>query len=178
MTEARTFPNEAGSVTEARRYVLHALGNLAPGVGEAVAVMVSELAANAVRHTASDFTVGIERNESEIRIAVSDSGSGSPTVRAPKQTEPSGRGLQLVSALAAEWGVISSPAAAGKTVWFTIGAQPQVDAAPLAHEMARPYEGYASDAGASPSAGGLRETDGDDFGGSASRARARDALFV
>ena len=120
MTDERTFPNEAASVTAARRYVLRTLGDAAASVADAVALMVSELSANAVRHTATQFTVTFDRTDTGVRIAVSDSGPGRPVVRTPDPTEPSGRGLQIVAALADEWGIVPSPAGEGKTVWFAL----------------------------------------------------------
>ncbi len=120
MTDQRTFPNEASSVTASRRYVLRALGDAAESVADAIALMVSELSANAVRHTATDFTVTLDRTDTGVRISVSDSGPGRPVVRTPDPTEPSGRGLQIVAALADEWGIVPSPSGPGKTVWFTL----------------------------------------------------------
>ncbi|MDQ1449019.1 MAG: serine/threonine-protein kinase RsbW [Actinomycetota bacterium] len=127
MSPQRRFPNEATSVSEARRYTLAAVDDLSPQVADAVAVMVSELAANAVRHTGSHFTLSIDRSPELIRIAVTDGGSGSPIVKNPEPVEPSGRGLQIVQALAADWGVIPASEPPGKTVWFTVAVA--VDAA-------------------------------------------------
>jgi anti-sigma regulatory factor (Ser/Thr protein kinase) len=123
MSPQRRFPNEAASVSEARRYTLRTLDALAPQLSDAVAVMVSELAANAVRHTGSHFTVTIDRSDDLIRVAVSDGGPGSPIVRNPEPVEPSGRGLQIVQALAADWGVVPAANPPGKTVWFTVPAE-------------------------------------------------------
>ena len=83
MSQARTFPNDTASVREARRYVLEVLGAIAQPVADAIALMVSELATNAVRHTSSRFTVVADRTEEQIRVAITDDGSGSPVVRAP-----------------------------------------------------------------------------------------------
>jgi serine/threonine-protein kinase RsbW len=127
MTEERTFSNDAASVTAARRWVLHALGDVAPTVADAVALMVSELSANAVRHSGTQFTLSIDATSARIRVSVADSGPGRPVVRSPEPTEPSGRGLQIVEALADEWGIDSAPEGQGKTVWFTIGAPDGVD---------------------------------------------------
>jgi len=127
MSQQRSFPNDVAAVTEARYYVLGALGRLTPEVADAVAVIVSELAANVVRHTSSDFTVSIERSDAEIRVAVSDRDPSIPIARAPQPDETSGRGLQLVQALAANWGVISAGDQSGKTVWFTIEVRASVD---------------------------------------------------
>jgi anti-sigma regulatory factor (Ser/Thr protein kinase) len=120
MSPQRRFPNEATSVSAARRFVLASLEGLPPRDADVIAVMVSELAANAVRHTGSHFTVAVERSSERIRVEVVDSGPGDPVVRAPYPEEPSGRGLQIVQALSAEWGVIPAGDGPGKTVWFAI----------------------------------------------------------
>jgi anti-sigma regulatory factor (Ser/Thr protein kinase) len=146
MSPQRRFPNDAASVSAARRFVLGALDGIAPGDADAIAVMVSELAANAVRHTGSHFTVEVDRSPERIRIAVSDGGAGDPVIRTPHPEEPSGRGLQIVAALSAEWAIT--------------------------HERAEPIERRDSRAGessASPSTRGGR-------GAPANRARARRPL--
>ena len=120
MTHERTFPNSPTAVAEARHYTLDALGSLTPDVADAVALMVSELATNVVRHTASHFTVGVDRSGPTIRVAVADRGAGHPNLRTPGLGETGGRGLQIVQSLAADWGVDSRRDGSGKTVWFTI----------------------------------------------------------
>ena len=104
--------------------------------------MVTELAANAVRHAASHFTVKVDRIDGEIRVEVSDIGPGRPAVRSPEPTEPSGRGLRIVQALARAWGVVPAPPGeVGKTVWFTITLQPGADeTALLTREVARSHD--------------------------------------
>jgi anti-sigma regulatory factor (Ser/Thr protein kinase) len=127
MSEQRRFSNDAASVRDARRFVLDAVGGVPPAAADAIAVMVSELAANAVRHTVSHFTVTVDRLPDRIRVEVGDSGPGDPVVRAPDPAELSGRGLQIVRALAGDWGVIPAAGMQGKTVWFTIAVDPAVD---------------------------------------------------
>jgi serine/threonine-protein kinase RsbW len=83
-----------------------------------VILCLSELAANAVLHSNSrrpggTFTVRIGRRPGAyIRLEVEDDG-GPWLVSAPDPG--SGRGLDIIGALAAEWGVATSPA--GRTVW-------------------------------------------------------------
>lgn len=124
MSPQRRFPNETTSVSAARRYTLEAIDGLEPRLADAVALMVSELAANAVRHSGTHFTVTIDRSAELIRVAVTDRGAGSPVVRTPEPIEPSGRGLQIVQALSADWGVVPNSDPPGKTVWFTVGVDP------------------------------------------------------
>ena len=83
-----------------------------------VVLCLSELAANAALHSDSrrpggTFTVRIEsRPGAHIRIEVED--EGGPWL-APAPDPASGRGLEIIGALAAEWGVATGPA--GRTVW-------------------------------------------------------------
>jgi serine/threonine-protein kinase RsbW len=83
-----------------------------------VILCLSELAANAVLHSNSrrpggTFTVRIgSRPGADIRLEVEDDG-GPWLASAPDPG--SGRGLDIIGALAAEWGVATSPA--GRTVW-------------------------------------------------------------
>ena len=83
-----------------------------------VILCLSELATNAVRHSHSrrpggTFTVRVERCPGAyIRIEVED--DGGPWL-GPAPDPGSGRGLDIIGALAPEWGVATSPA--GRTVW-------------------------------------------------------------
>lgn len=155
MSPQRRFANDAASVREARRFVLDAVDAISPGAADAIAVMVSELAANAVRHTGSHFTVAVDRLPDQIRVAVGDSGPGDPVVRAPEPAELSGRGLQIVRALAADWGVIPAVGMQGKTVWFTLAIEPSTDQPPgISHQLgepAAPRDARVGDGSAAPS---------------------------
>jgi two-component sensor histidine kinase len=124
MTEERTFPSVPASVPQARRYTLQALTGVGPELADAIAVMVSELTTNSVRHAATDFTVSIDQQPHEIQVAVTDGGEQQPTLRSPSPTEPSGRGLRIVSALADDWGVTEMVDRPGKTVWFSVAVPP------------------------------------------------------
>src|SRR5215471_9099432 len=83
-----------------------------------VILCLSELAANAVLHSNSGrpggtFTVRIgSRPGAYVRIEVDD--GGGPWL-APAPDPGSGRGLDIIGALAAEWGIATRPA--GRTVW-------------------------------------------------------------
>jgi anti-sigma regulatory factor (Ser/Thr protein kinase) len=114
------FPNAPHAVADARRYALETAGHVQRDVADAIAVMVSELATNCVRHTATQFAVTVERTPHQIRVAVTDAGTGLPTVCSPAPTDRSGRGLKIVDALADGWGVSSTETTPGKTVWFTV----------------------------------------------------------
>src|SRR5215472_589299 len=110
------YPGRPEHVRQARA---DARGLLAghPAADEVI-LCLSELAANAVLHSDSGrpggtFTVRIESCPgAHIRIEVDD--DGGPWL-APAPDPASGRGLDIVGVLAADWGVAASPA--GRTVW-------------------------------------------------------------
>ncbi|MER5358909.1 ATP-binding protein [Streptomyces sp. NPDC002785] len=88
-----------------------------------VALVVAELAANAVRHgrvRGRNFLLSVtyERGARRIRIEVSDACPELPPVgpSMPADDEESGRGLVLVDVLAARWGAVPRTPL-GKTVW-------------------------------------------------------------
>ena len=123
--QAETFPGTPDAVAEARGVVTEALDGVPPDVVETVALLVSELATNSIRHASAGFTLGIERRPDRIRISVADAGPGNPELRTPDPGETSGRGLQIVEALSDDWGSTPAPDGRGKTVWFEIIATPE-----------------------------------------------------
>lgn len=119
MTNSRRFPHEAQSVPAARRFATSVLRDASTEILEAVELMVSELATNCIRHTDSGFDLTIIRSGPDIRVEATDHAGGTPTMRSPKPTDPSGRGLKIIDMLSAGWGV-QTESGMGKTVWFTI----------------------------------------------------------
>ncbi|MFK0101750.1 ATP-binding protein [Streptomyces sp. NPDC091040] len=87
-----------------------------------VAVVVAELAANAVLHghvTGRDFELRVTPETDGFRIEVSDArGERRPELCAGGPAAEGGNGLRLVEALAAEWGVAER--IVGKTVWARV----------------------------------------------------------
>jgi anti-sigma regulatory factor (Ser/Thr protein kinase) len=124
----RSFPAIPQSVHAARRFAIDALSGSPASTIEAVELMVSELATNCIRHERASFHITILGTTKEIRIEVTDSGSGTPTMRSPGPDEPSGRGLQIVDMLSGTWGV-EPEQPSGKTVWFTMPAASAAQAA-------------------------------------------------
>lgn len=116
----RSFEAESDSVPSARRYVTEQLARLSPDCREVAALLVSELATNAVLYGAGRFEVGVQRRSGRVRIEVSDFGAGMPAPQRPLVTDEHGRGLQLVTALSERWGVSERAHAIGKTVWFEL----------------------------------------------------------
>lgn len=82
--------------------------------------VISEMAANVVDHVATGCSmkhmeVTMTRLAQGVRIAVGDGCSRPPVPRDAAPTDESGRGLSLVSTLAADWGWCARPR--GKYVW-------------------------------------------------------------
>ncbi|MEW9531914.1 ATP-binding protein [Microbispora sp. NPDC049125] len=124
---ARHFLGSPASVTEARRFITIFLSQWT--IVEAAELIVSELATNAVRHTASGrfggrFLVSIQAEPDQVWLGVIDEGGPfAPTVM-PASDEEGGRGLLLVSCLADSWGVYGDET--GRTVWALLKVDPIV----------------------------------------------------
>ena len=126
-TVTRRFPAAAGSVGRARRFVLSRLPDGCRDGLDLLALMVSELATNAVQHAATDFEVTITVSAAgdgrddvrRVRVGVRDEAAGYPTPQEPAADAPHGRGLRIVESLADTWGTEVQRGRPGKTVWFS-----------------------------------------------------------
>ncbi|WP_069759218.1 ATP-binding protein [Streptomyces sp. LUP47B] len=87
---------------------------------DAVAVIVAELAANAVTHgrvPGRDFELRLSLVTGSVRVEVTDTRGELPAaVRPPGPLDEGGRGLLLVEALADRWEVLDREPLPGKTV--------------------------------------------------------------
>ncbi len=125
MRTSRSFPAVPESIRAARLFVLRAAGAVPPALRDAIAVMVAELAMNAVQHARTDFEVTIDREDAALRVAVTDSGASRPAAQPmPPPHTLRGRGLPIVDRLADAWGVIPAPEGPGKSIWFQIAMPP------------------------------------------------------
>jgi anti-sigma regulatory factor (Ser/Thr protein kinase) len=142
---ARTFaefarrvrmPPEPAAAALARAEVAAAIRAWGIGVDPEVALLLtSELVTNAVTHgvaaappdlsaglsgTADQVTLEITAGADGLRVDVHDGSANPPvlTVPAVEAEQESGRGLLLVTSLAAEWGYYLTPA--GKAVYFAL----------------------------------------------------------
>jgi anti-sigma regulatory factor (Ser/Thr protein kinase) len=120
MSTERSFTNAPDAPAHVRRFVANLLTEIPREIADEVAIMVSELATNCVRHTVTDFTVRVEQTPSDVRVDVTDTGGGMPQVRSPELSEPSGRGLRIVQELSDSFGITERKGAPGKTVWFVV----------------------------------------------------------
>ena len=111
------FPADVSAPSRARHRLVAALRRLGhpETLLEDAQVVLTELAANAVLHAGSAFTVSIHGDGAALRLAVRDGSRAMPAPQEPAPRRLSGRGLLLVSALARRWGV--QPLADGKVVW-------------------------------------------------------------
>jgi DNA-binding NarL/FixJ family response regulator len=113
------YGTEVTSPGAARRDLRAALASKAePTVVELVELLSSELVTNAVHHARSDARVTAAVIGSRVRVSVSDDGPGLPVAGPSTAEAMSGRGLHLVDALSAAWGV--DPGDPGKTIWFEL----------------------------------------------------------
>jgi serine/threonine-protein kinase RsbW len=121
---SRHFLGTARSVAEARRFVTALLGD--SSMTESAELIVSELAANAINHTASGrfggrFVVTVRLDAEQAWLAVVDEGGRStPRCFHPSPDGEGGRGLYVVSELSADWGVRGDEH--GRTVWASLTA--------------------------------------------------------
>ena len=85
------------------------------------ALIVSELATNAVVHACSDFTVALSRRGDGVLIAVADSSVDSPQSRYPGWMAAGGRGLRVVDTIASRTGY--DLVDGGKVVWAELAVR-------------------------------------------------------
>lgn len=118
----RFVPNPQAPAA-ARAFVLAALstGGDAAVAGTA-ALVVSELATNAVVHGGSSFSVTVCSLARAVRISVRDTSARLPATRISTSSDYSGRGLRIVGTLCREWG--TTPRHDGKVVWAELDRAP------------------------------------------------------
>ncbi|HEY6478860.1 MAG TPA: ATP-binding protein [Streptosporangiaceae bacterium] len=115
LAAVRGFLMARGTPRAARHFVADTLRGWGEPWGEGLlavdaAIVATELAANAVLHARSDFTIALSRRAGVVRIEVSDSAPLDGSLPAA-----AGHGLGLVG-LVARWGA-RPRAAGGKLVW-------------------------------------------------------------
>lgn len=116
-----TLPSVPQSVAAVRRYAVttcRARGY--QGDCDILALLISEVATNALIHGTGQVRVRVIDRGPRLRVEVSDDSDRLPTARAFDGSAEGGRGLALVDALAAAWGSDLCPG--GKTVWFELVA--------------------------------------------------------
>lgn len=121
----RRFDAGPAAIARARRFVTATLERWGyDEVASDAAIVVSELATNAVLHARTAFHVSIGVTPGEgIRLAVHDASPTAPAPRLYSIASATGRGLGLVNALSSSWGTVPLPNR--KAVWAEL-----VDARP------------------------------------------------
>jgi serine phosphatase RsbU (regulator of sigma subunit)/anti-sigma regulatory factor (Ser/Thr protein kinase) len=118
-TERFELPADAGPalIRAARTFVEREVVRRGAGaVADDVALSAAELLANAVQHGVAPITVTVSGDEQRIRLEVSDGNSRPPVRPAVSLSNMTGRGLALVEAVSARWGVERN-GGPGKVVW-------------------------------------------------------------
>lgn len=131
MEASARFRLEPASVAAARRFAVEQVqAGGREQLAAPVALVVSELATNAMLHARSDFVVDVRTRE-DVEVGVTDFGPGRPTRRARHRAsdEPGGRGLAILDAVCRAWGVQERHP--GKRVWCSVqdGTTPVANAA-------------------------------------------------
>lgn len=128
--------HEPAAVPAARRVLTGQLERdaaLLPVVDE-IAVVVSELLANAVRHGRpigrGDLLLRWRVEADGVEVSVVDGGGGDVRVPSPDPDATSGRGMHIVTALSRAWGT-SEDASGRRTVWATVPVPQRAGASPL-----------------------------------------------
>lgn len=114
-----TVPSLPASIASVRRFAVGACRSSGHAdLCDAVALLVSEIATNALVHGSGDVQVRVTSSSERLRVEVADDSPRMPQPRAAGPLEEGGRGLALVESLAADWGV--QPRGHGKVVWFEL----------------------------------------------------------
>lgn len=123
----RRFPGLPSQIAYARRFVARQLA-ASPELTTAT-LLTSELATNAITHSASGhatgkFEVCVQHAPGWARVEVRDLGNMTeaphPQHRDPYDTAEHGRGLDLVEALSSKWGTEPRRDGRGRQVWFEL----------------------------------------------------------
>ena len=124
----RTLGADVGSVHTARSFTIATLRRWdAAERGQDIAIVVSELVTNALRHAlpgAGDtrlrrpIQLGLLQLGPCVLCAVADPSPAVPAPRIPGSLSETGRGLHIICALSDQWGC-TAPSDTGKAVWAT-----------------------------------------------------------
>ena len=122
--DVRGFPGVLEAARAARHFVAGLLRSRRDqALIQDAAIVTAELAANAVLHAGSGFTVAVSQSADGVRISVRDATpmQSADWTRSP-MTSPE-HGLGVVSTIARRWAV--EPLPDGKVVWAELPASPQ-----------------------------------------------------
>ena len=89
-------------------------------VADTAMLLTSELVTNVIVHARTPMRLDLDLRVGCVRVAVVDDAPRTPAIRRAHDARLTGRGMNLVEALARQWGV--DPAPPGKKVWFELPA--------------------------------------------------------
>jgi hypothetical protein len=117
---SRAFALSGDAPAAARHFAVDAVRRLgAADLADDAALVVTELAANAVVHARTGFTVDLAAGPDVLRISVRDAGPLPPGAAGPQLPAAPLHGLGAVDALASRWG-IEPLGHSGKSVWVEL----------------------------------------------------------
>lgn len=121
-----TLAQDPVSPASARRFVRRFLVDSHVSCDDdSVELLVSEMVTNAVLHATGDITVYVAATPDTLRVEVHDASARLPRQRMHAEDAATGRGLDLVSTLAARWGAhtLHGVGEERKVVWFEVPAK-------------------------------------------------------
>ena len=119
-----TLPPAPESARQARRFVADVLR--AAGATEFIdtaTLLTSELVTNGIVHAHTELRVVVDATPHWVRVEVVDGNPMLPTRRSYNEQAQTGRGLEMVELLAADFGM-QPLVDDGKRVWFRLGSAP------------------------------------------------------
>ena len=115
------LPADPRSVGDARRFVRRILGERdLNDAAEVAALLVSELATNAVLHARTAYAVIVSGCHDGVLVEVLDGSAVPPRQRQNSSSAATGRGVAMVARLASTWGTRQHDNGFAKGVWFTV----------------------------------------------------------
>lgn len=119
LQDSMTLRADASSARAARRFLRAVLGGWqCDHIVEVVLLAANELVTNAIIHAHTDLHLFVRLKEQALRIEVADHSDQLPVHRHVADDAIGGRGIALLDAVAARWGVELLPD--GKRVWFEV----------------------------------------------------------
>ncbi|MET9408288.1 ATP-binding protein [Streptomyces sp. NPDC002935] len=125
------LPRHARSVGRARTLLREQATSwkIPEEVAETAVLLLSELMTNAYRHArvspGREIWARCALDDDRVRVWVTDASDTLPTPRNTSPDDESGRGLELVAALADDWGAAPREGGIGKTVWLELRLTPK-----------------------------------------------------
>lgn len=119
LQDRTTLRADASSARAARRFLRTVLEDWrCDEIVEVVLLAANELVTNAILHARTDFEVVVRMARGVVRIEVADGDDRPPVHREARDDALGGRGMGVLDAVAARWGVDMVPG--GKRVWFEL----------------------------------------------------------